>query len=187
MNSIYVRNCFIHDINGVMTNYVDAKESGAIVFKVTVSNTNLPSNWNDLRIERNVITNVAREGILLTCFWVNKPQDANTYWSGLGLYYPSTQVLISSNTLKQIGGDGIIPWFVNGGIVEYNYVFQSNSNTVAQGHAAIWPYICENVVFQFNEVAETQTKYDGMSFDFDNSNQNCIYQYNYSHATKEDF
>ncbi|HZI31633.1 MAG TPA: hypothetical protein VFF11_04785, partial [Candidatus Binatia bacterium] len=92
-----------------------------------------------------------------------------------------------SNTLMQIGGDGIIPWAVNGGIVQYNYVFQSNSNTVAQGHAAIWPYICENVVFQFNEVAGTQTKYDGMSFDFDNSNQNCIYQYNYSHDNQGGF
>jgi len=187
LNSIYVRNCFIHDVNGVMPGYIDGKESGGIVFYVTASNTNNPSKWNDLRIENNTIRDVAREGILLQSLWVNKPQDANTYWAGLGLYYPSTQVRIASNVLERIGGDGIIPWAVNGGMVEHNFVRQANYNTPGQGHAGIWPYICENMVFQFNEVCETQTKYDGMAFDFDNSNQNCIYQYNYSHGNEGGF
>lgn len=187
LNSIYVHNCYIHDVNGVMDNYIDGKESGGIVFYVTASNTNVPSNWNDLRIENNTISNVVREGILLESFWVNKPQDPNTYWSGLGNYYPSTQVRIASNILERIGGDGIITWAVNGAVVEYNCVKQANNNDLGQGHAGIWPYICENVMFQFNEVCETQTKYDGMAFDFDDSNQNCVYQYNYSHENQGGF
>ncbi|MCX6922207.1 MAG: hypothetical protein NT154_03160, partial [Verrucomicrobia bacterium] len=136
---------------------------------------------------KNTIRDVSREGILLQSLWVNKPQDPNTYWSGLGDYYPSTQVRIASNVLERIGGDGIIPWAVNGAVVENNFVRQSNFNTPGQGHAGIWPYICENIVFQFNEVCETKTKYDGMAFDFDNSNQNCIYQYNYSHDNEGGF
>ena len=187
LNSIYVRNCYIHDVNGVMDGYIDGKESGGIVFYVTCSNTNVPSKWNDIRIENNTIKNVMREGILLQSLWVNKPQDPNTYWSGLGNYYPSTRVIISSNVLQGIGGDGIIPWAVNGALVEYNTVADSNSNSVKQGHAAIWPYICENIVFQYNEVCRTRTVYDGMAFDFDNSNQNCIYQFNYSHDNEGGF
>jgi hypothetical protein len=187
LNRIYVRNCYIHDVNGVMDGYIDGKESGGIVFYVTPSNLSVPSKWNDLRIENNVIRDVVREGILLQSLWVNKPQDPNTYWEGCGAYYPSTQVYIASNILERIGGDGIIPWAVNGAVVEYNYVRQSNWNTPGQGHAGLWPYICENIVFQFNEVCETKTAYDGMALDFDNSNQNCIYQYNYSHDNEGGF
>lgn len=187
LNRIYVRNCYIHDVNGVMDNYIDGKESGGIVFYVTSSNTNVPSKWNDIRIENNVIRDVVREGILLQSLWVNKPQDPNTYWSSCGPYYPSTQVRIASNILERIGGDGIIPWAVNGAVVEYNYVRQSNLNNVGQGHAAVWPYICENIVFQFNEICETQTRFDGMALDLDHSNQNCIYQYNYSHDNQGGF
>ncbi len=187
LNRIYVRNCYIQDVNGVMDNYIDGKESGGIVFYVTSSNTNVPSKWNDLRIENNVIRDVVREGILLQSLWVNKPQDPNTYWSSCGPYYPSTQVRIASNILERIGGDGIIPWAVNGAVVEYNYVRLSNLNSVGQGHAAVWPYICENIVFQFNEICETQTRFDGMALDLDHSNQNCIYQYNYSHDNQGGF
>ena len=46
---------------------------------------------------------------------------------------------------------------------------------------------CEDVIFQSNEVCETKTKFDGMAFDFDNSNQRCIYQYNYSHDNEGGF
>lgn len=187
LRGISVRECDIHDVNGIMGNYADGKESGGIVFSVTASNTNLPSNWDDIQIENNTLRDVAREGILLQSLWVNKPQDPNTYWAGLGLYYPSTRVRIASNALERIGGDGIVLWATRDGLVESNFVRQANYNTPGQGHAGLWPYICENVIFQYNEVCETQTKYDGMAFDFDNSNQNCIYQFNYSHDNQGGF
>lgn len=187
LSGISIRNCNIHDVDGVMTNYADGKESGGIVFKVTASNLYIPSKWEDITIEDNTITNVTREGILLESMWVNKPQDQNTYWSGLGNYYPSTNLRIAGNTLQVIGGDGIIPWAVDGGMVEHNYVSDCNTNTPGQGHAAVWPYICANITFQYNEVCRTRTTYDGMAFDFDNSNQDCIYQYNYSHDNEGGF
>jgi hypothetical protein len=61
------------------------------------------------------------------------------------------------------------------------------ANTDQPHHAAIWPYFCEDVVLQHNEVCETKTKFDGMAFDFDNSNQRCVYQYNYSHDNEGGF
>ena len=107
--------------------------------------------------------------------------------AGHGDYTASTNIRIAGNRLERIGGDGIVLWCVKGAIVEHNFVRQSNNNSLKQGHAAIWPYFCEDVVFQYNEVCETKTKFDGMAFDFDNSNQRCIYQYNYSHDNEGGF
>ena len=187
LSGIEIRNCDIHDVIGVMPGYVDGKESGGIVFSITASNLSVPSKWQNIVIEGNTIRNVIRSGILMQSMWVNKPADPNTYWEGLGNYYPSENVRIASNTLEYIGGDGIIPWAVKFGIIEYNYVRRANNNSGGQGHAGLWPYICEDVIMQFNEVCETQTAYDGMAFDFDNSDQRCIYQYNYSHDNEGGF
>lgn len=187
LNGIYVNNCYIHDVNGVMDNYKDGKESGGIVFSINGSNTNNPSNWNDIRVVNNTIRDVARSGILMRSFFVNKLQNTNSCWPGLGLYYPSTRVYIAGNTLLRIGGDGILTCVVNGAVVEHNYLQQANHNTPNQAHAGIWPYFCENVIFQYNEVCDTETKFDGMAFNYDNSNEHCIYQYNYSHDNQGGF
>ena len=187
LSGLEVRDCDIHDVAGELAEYKDGKESGGIVFSITVANPARPSRWDGLRLEGNTIRDVAREGILLQSLWINKPQDPNSYWRGLGAYTASTNVRIASNRLERIAGDGIIPWCVKGAVVERNVVRQANRNALKQGHAAIWPYFCEDVVFQYNEVSETQTIFDGMAFDFDNSNQRCIYQYNYSHDNEGGF
>ena len=187
LSGIEVRDCDIHDVTGVMANYIDGKESGGIVFSITASNLSVPSKWQDIVIEGNTIRNVVREGILMQSLWVNKPQDPNTYWAGLGDYLPSGNIRIASNTLENIGGDGIIPWCVKNAVIEYNLVRRANNNSLGQGHAGLWPYICEDVIMQFNEVCETMTAFDGMAFDFDNSDQRCIYQYNYSHDNEGGF
>lgn len=187
LSGIEVRDCDIHDVTGVMNNYIDGKESGGIVFQVTVSNLAVPSRWENIVIEGNTIRKVIREGILLQSLWINKPQDPNSSWQGAGPYLPSDHVRIASNTLEDIGGDGIIPWCVRNGIIEYNLVRRANNNSLGQGHAGLWPYFCEDMIMQFNEVCETKTAYDGMAFDFDNSDQRCIYQYNYSHDNEGGF
>ena len=187
LSGIEVRDCYVHDVTGVMNNYIDGKESGGIVFQVTVSNLAVPSKWENIVIEGNTIRKVIREGILMQSLWINKPLDPNSSWDGAGPYLPSENIRIASNTLEDIGGDGIIPWCVKNAIIEYNLVRRSNNNSLGQGHAALWPYFCEDVIMQFNEVCETKTTYDGMAFDFDNSDQRCIYQYNYSHDNEGGF
>lgn len=187
LQGIAITDCFIHDVTGDMTDYRDGKESGGIVLYITARDLTKPSRWDGVRIENNTITNVGRNGILLQSQWINKPSDPNSSWTNHGEYTPSTNVRIAGNKLEHIGGDGIILWCVKGAMVERNFVRAANSNSHKQGHAAIWPYFCEDVIFQFNEVCETKTKYDGMAFDFDNSNQRCIYQYNYSHDNEGGF
>jgi hypothetical protein len=187
LSGIEVTHCDIHDIVGDMTDYRDGKESGGIVFYVTAANLTTPSWWDDIRIENNTVHDVARNGILMQSLWINKPNDPNSSWRGHGGYTVSTNIRIAGNRVERVGGDGIILWCVKGATVEENFVRQSNNNSLKQGHAAVWPYFCEDVVFQHNEVCETKTKFDGMAFDFDNSNQRCIYQYNYSHDNEGGF
>jgi hypothetical protein len=187
LSGIEVKDCHVYDVVGDLTDYRDGKESGGIVFIITAANLSVPSRWNDIRIENNLIHDVARNGILMQSQWINKPNDPNSSWSGHGAYTPSTNIRVAGNRLERIGGDGIILWCAKGAMVERNFVRQANSNSLKQGHAAVWPYFCEDVVFQYNEVCETKTKFDGMAFDFDNSNQRCIYQYNYSHDNEGGF
>ena len=187
LSGIEVTGCDIHDVAGELAEYRDGKESGGIVFTINVANLSVPSKWDDIRIESNVIHDVARNGILMQSQWINKPADTNSSWRGHGAYTASVNIRISGNNLERIGGDGIILWCAKGAVVERNFVRQANNNSVKQGHAAVWPYFCEDVIFQYNEVCETKTKYDGMAFDFDNSDQRCIYQYNYSHDNEGGF
>ena len=187
LSGIEVKGCDIHDVAGDLADYRDGKESGGIVFYINVADLSVPSWWDGIRIESNTIHDVTRNGILMQSQWINKPADTNSSWSGHGAYTPSTNIRIAGNRLERIGGDGIILWCVKGAIVERNFVRQANNNPFKQGHAAIWPYFCEDVVFQYNEVCETKTKFDGMAFDFDNGNQRCVYQYNYSHDNEGGF
>jgi hypothetical protein len=187
LSGIEVKDCDIHDVVGELADYRDGKESGGIVFYINVDHPEQPSKWDDIRIENNTIRDVTRNGILMQSQWLNKPNDPNSNWKGHCAYTTSTHIRIAGNRLDRIGGDGIILWCAKGALVERNFVRQSNNNSVKQGHAAVWPYFCEDVIFQYNEVCETKTKFDGMAFDFDNSNQRCIYQYNYSHDNEGGF
>lgn len=184
---IEVSGCFVHDVAGGMADYRDGKESGGIVFVITAANLARPSQWDGIRIENNTIRDVARSGILMQSQWINRPRHPNSSWKGHGDYVPSTNVRIAGNRLERIAGDGIVTWCVKGGIVESNFVRQANDNALRQGHAGVWPYFCEDTIFQFNEVCQTKTQFDGMAFDFDNGNQRCVYQYNYSHDNEGGF
>ena len=187
LSDIEVSSCVIHDVEGDLADYRDGKESGAIVFLVEVGQRAVPSRWDGVRIEGNTIRDVGRSGILLQSHWINRPEHTNSSWRGLGDYTASTNVRIAGNRLENIRGDGIVLWCVQGGVVESNFVRRANDNALGQGHAGIWPYFCEDTVFQYNEVCETRTTFDGMAFDFDNGNRRCVYQYNYSHDNEGGF
>ncbi len=187
LGDIEISDCAIHDVEGDLASYRDGKESGGIVLMVNIAKPAVSSRWENIRIERNTIRDVGRSGILMQSRWINRPGHPNSIWGGHGEYTASRGVRIAGNRLENIRGDGIVLWCVQGGVVESNFVRRANDNAFGQGHAGIWPYFCEDTVFQFNEVCETRTKFDGMAFDFDNGNQRCVYQHNYSHDNEGGF
>jgi hypothetical protein len=68
--------------------------------------------------------------------------------------------------------------------VESNIIKDScaSEETVQGNYAACWAYFADNSVFQYNEAYGTlYGNLDGEAWDYDNSCDKLIYQYNYSH------
>jgi hypothetical protein len=106
-------------------------------------------------------------------------------------------VVVRGNRLENLGGDGIIVFQADRGLIEHNIVENSCLRT-GDPHldtgddnrydwwphtAAIWIAHCNETIMQFNEVYHTGRQAgngDGQAFDFDFGCKNCILQYNYS-------
>jgi len=123
-----------------------------------------------LLIENCYVTRTDRNGICGRSSFTNR--DSN--------WFPSLNVVIRRNRLKDIGGDCIKPWGCDGCLVEYNIVRGGRQR--AEDYAAgIWPWSCDNTVIQFNEVSGMKGTKDGQAFDSDYNSRNSLFQYNYSH------
>lgn len=158
---IYIRNCYVHDVDG---NEDGDKTSGGIAGEATRFDQ-VPSHFDDILIEYNTIEKVDRTGI--------KP-------ARVGHYIVNTNVVVRNNTLRDIGGDGIIIRSCIAPVCEYNVVtgFRQRSN---EPNAGIWPWACKDALFQFNEVSGGRGTFDGMGFDSDYNSEGTIHQYEYSH------
>jgi len=186
VNHIYLRNIYVHDVNGDSVR--KDIDNGGIYFTVTGNTTR--TRFNDILIENCTVKDVNRTGIS-----VGGSSWAYLYdnWGGR---YPQqiiddcshTNVVIRNNYVENIGGDGIVPMFCNKPLVEYNVANNTDttSHLAGQFSAAIWPWRCEDALFQFNEAYLTRYSADGQAFDCDYSNR-TIYQYNYSHDNEGGF
>ncbi len=73
--------------------------------------------------------------------------------------YYHTNVVIRNNYVQRAGGDAIVPMYCKEPLIEYN-VDSCSQNTAdnpnAMYNAGIWPWRCEDAVFQYNEVFGTK-------------------------------
>jgi hypothetical protein len=166
---IVIEGLYIHDVTG--TN--ERKDNGGIIFR-TIGDR-VPSRFNDLRIENNIIWRVDRSGIAADSYHAMR-----THW------FPSLRVVIRDNYLEDIGGDGIVPWATDRALIEHNIVRYCNRRA-GSFNAGIWGWSTDNSIFQLNEAAFTQTTKDGEGFDSDYNSKNTLFQYNYSHDNQGGF
>lgn len=160
---IRIRDMYIHDVRG--TN--DRKDNGGIVFRAT--GQKLPTRFDDLIIERNIVWRVDRSGIAGI-----SDQVTSSNW------FPSEKIVIRDNYVEDVGGDGIVPRGTNGALIEHNVVRYAGSR--APGYnAGIWQWSTDNSLIQLNEAAYTRTRYDGQGFDSDFNSRRTTFLYNYSH------
>lgn len=160
---IRISDLYIHDVRG--TN--DRKDNGGIVFRAT--GQKLPTRFQDLVIERNIIWRADRSGIA----GISDRVTAQNW-------FPSGGVVIRDNFLEDIGGDGIVPRGTDGALIEHNIVRHAGSR--APGYTAgIWQWSTDNSLIQLNEAAFTRTRYDGQGFDSDFNSRHTTFLYNYSH------
>jgi len=167
LNHIYIRGLYVHDVTGKNT---DATKGSGGIF-VGVNGTAVPTYWNDVLIDGNTVKAVDRTGIATGSSWGD---------NALSNFAPFTNVVISNNTLSDIGGDGIILRSASDGLIQYNVVNKAHVRD-ANYDVAIWTINSNNTVMQYNEAYNTQTVKDGQGFDCDYKNNGCTVQYNYSH------
>ena len=166
---LLVSDLYIHDVNG--TN--ERKETGGILFR-TIGDK-VPSRFDGLTIERNIVWKVDRSAIA-----GQSTEVARSRW------YPSLHVVIRDNYAEDIGGDGIVPWATDGALIEHNVVLHCNQRSGTY-NAGIWPWSADNSLFQLNEAAFTHTTRDGEGFDSDYNSTNTHFLYNYSHDNEGGF
>ena len=150
---IYIKNCYIHDIDG---NADGSKGTGGIIGSVT--------KFDDLLIEGNTIRKVDRTGI--------QPQGGRA---------ANTNVVIRGNSIISTGGDAMIVYGCFKALVEYN-IADGCCARCTGCNAGLWPWASDSTIFQFNEAARTVGGgCDRTGYDCDWECRGTTFQYNYSH------
>lgn len=157
---IYLRNLYVHDVNGVQRK---CDEEGCGIYIECVGRQ-IKTGFNDIKIENNHVAHIDRNGI------AQYNQSPNR----------STNVTVRNNFLENIGGDGIKIWGTDGALVEYNTI-RGGQLRSGNASAGIWPFASTNVIMQYNEVSGLHGTLDGQAFDADFYTVNTVAQYNYSH------
>lgn len=192
---IVLDDLYVHDVDGNV--YNKHMLNGGIYFIAALptneTQTGIP-RYNDLQITNCHVENVYRWGIAAayTAYWGKFTTDELP--DSVMQQYGHSNVVISNNYMKDVGGDAITTMYCDRPIVENNvsdgaakYINTTDYNATDFGRvaAAIWPWKCRNAVFQYNECFDTKNagrgNGDGQAWDAD-SGDGTLYQYNYSHG-----
>jgi hypothetical protein len=161
---VHLRSLYIHDVNGTL-----AKHSGegcGILIKKEWKK--IPSAFDGLVIEDCIIQRCERNGMTWDGGWDRKR------------WFPDTHTIVCRNLIEEVPGDGIVPIGCDGVVVEYN-LMRNCTDSLPDAAAGMWPWSCDNAVFQYNEVSGHHAPWDGQGFDADFNCRNTVIQYNYSH------
>ena len=166
LHNIIIRNNYIHDVN----NGLAGKERGGIF--LDIKGNTIPTKFDHLRIENNIIKNVGGIGICNSSSW-GKPGTEN--------YFPTTDFKIIGNYIENTGRNAIILRNSISPIIEYNTV--ANSSRYDTGNS-IFNFNTIGCMMQYNEVygnTGALSEADRGAFDADYNSTGTIIQYNYSH------
>lgn len=202
MKGIVLDGLYVHDVNG--SNWKHNTEEGAgIRFNAMCTagsnnGTAENSSWFDgLTIQNCYVENVMRNGICQYFDYGGHPWGHGSWDQQWYDAVRSKNVIIRGNVLKDVAGDGIKLWGTDGALVESNLVIHAGANPARSSgnsnlSAAVWPFDCNEAVFQYNEVCYTGVQRgteigDGEAFDGDYYCTNSLFQYNYSHNNEGGF
>ena len=186
MQGVHINNVYIHDVNG--TYEEKTLPNGGLYYVVSDHSNN--TRFDDIQVVNNIVKRVSRTGISVGM------TSSTDLWDGHGGIIPQevldayghTNVLIRNNYVEEAGGDAIVPMFSIKPVIEYNISNGASQSTkhTSMYNAGIWPWRCEDAVFQYNECYGTILNGDGQAYDCDWS-RGTIYQYNYSHDNEGGF
>jgi hypothetical protein len=191
VRNVTVRRLYIHHVEGDMSK--DQGGSGGIQVDVVGTPQTPVQRFAGLRIVGNRIHEVARSGIFLAATTDGTRPRATEPWPEA-----SSGVVVRSNRLHGLDGDGIVPVGTEGARVERNVV--SDGNRVNRSpvspergpcSAGIWTFHANNTVIQHNEVFgmdyQEGNGCDGTGYDIDYDQDGTIVQFNYSHDNEGGF
>ncbi|MFI6500931.1 right-handed parallel beta-helix repeat-containing protein [Nonomuraea typhae] len=125
------------------------------------------------------------DGITITGNYIHDTGGGGIKISRKGNDY-HRNVHIARNTIRAVGGDGIVVHASDRPLVEHNVFDEGGAGKypyIDGNFAGMWPINSVDPVFQYNEVARQRpTIYDSTAWDCDGGIKGtCLYQYNYSH------
>lgn len=189
-NHIVLDDLYIHDVDGNV--YNKHMLNGGIYFIVGKADneaaTGIPK-YDDLQITNCHVENVDRWGIAAAYTAYHGQFNAAEISDETAERYGSTNVVISNNYIREVGGDAITTMYCDRPLVENNvsdgaakHINNTDYSATSFGRVAagIWPWKCKNAVFQYNEVYNMYANQDGQAWDAD-WGDGTLYQYNYSH------
>ena len=191
---IHIKNCDIHDINGEMERFT----SEAILVVATGTEGGVPTKFDDVLLEGNLIEDIDRTGISVRSFWGEgrhpktdfhkDPATTNNFYHiTVGPWLGCTNLVIRGNRIYRTAGDAILINATIGALVEHNYVEHCCHEMRIGPNAAVWPHNADGTIMQYNEVCYTHGVLDGQAFDIDLSSNDTIIRYNYSHDNEGGF
>nr|WP_173023491.1 MULTISPECIES: InlB B-repeat-containing protein [unclassified Pseudoflavonifractor] len=193
VSGVHLDGLYVHDVYGTLTE--KTAPNGGIYIITTAANGDVAhaTRYDDVSVENCTVANVSRTGISVgsshsAYYWERHP--GGVIPEEVKAKYGHTNVVIRNNYVEESGGDAIVPQFCIAPLIEYNVSSGASQNTKddygAMYNAAIWPWRCEDALFQFNEAYGTVNNGDGQAYDCDSS-RGTTYQYNYSHDNEGGF
>lgn len=167
-----LQHLLVRDVNGSVKKQAD---SSAAIFVTQEDKSE--RRFDKILIAENTIRNCSRNGIVIKGGPLRGPD-----WN------PSTKVIIRKNLIEGVGGDGILPTSCKAPLVEWN-IMRDCPRLGEEGDAAagMWPWACDDALFQFNEVSGHKAWIDAQAYDCDYSCRNTTYQYNLSYDNEGGF
>ncbi|NRQ39664.1 right-handed parallel beta-helix repeat-containing protein [Nonomuraea sp. NN258] len=125
------------------------------------------------------------DGVTITDNYVHDTGGGGIKISRKGTDYHKN-VYIARNTIRAVGGDGIVVHASDKPLIEHNLFDEGGAGKypyVDGNFAGMWPINSVDPVFQYNEVTRQRpTIFDSTAWDCDGGIKGtCVYQYNYSH------
>jgi len=174
LSHIHLHGLEVHDVNGANLEGRDGGKCNAgILFDVI--GREVRTSFHDVLIHTCHVHDCDRTGIKT---W--------TDWGRYRGWAPYTNLVIRSNRLDNIGGDGIVACMAEAPLIEYNIASRCNARSGTY-NVAIWVWETDDAVIQFNEAFLTRSAKDGQGFDIDGLSRRTVVQYNYSHDNEGGF
>ena len=174
---LYVRNCYIHNIKGIVDRTSSAaKRTGGIIVE-TVDDVTTPTRFDDILIENCVISTVDNQGIALNNRASVGDYPGTPEWEARKF----THFVVRGNSINDVAKNAIIIRLTDEtGLIEHNVCWDTAFRALTGN--TIFSRSCRGTVFQYNEgYLNRTTDFDGSLYDADIQSPGCIFQYSYSH------